>query len=120
MKPGINSTSFGSITIDGEKYEKDQIIELSGNVRKRKKKLSKKIFGTSHTISIEEAEAIFEDGAEKIIIGTGQYGRVELSEEAAEFFKSKNCELILQPTPEAIKTWNNMEGEIIGMFHVTC
>mgnify|MGYP006307301935 CR=1 FL=1 len=120
MKPEINSTSFGSITIDGKKYEKDQIIELSGNVRKRKKKLSKKVYGTSHTISEEEAEAIFEEGVEIIIIGTGQYGRAELSDQATFFFESKDCEVILHPTPEAIKTWNDSEGKIIGMFHVTC
>jgi hypothetical protein len=39
----IERTSFGSITIDGKTYEHDVIIRLSGEVVKRKKKLSKKI-----------------------------------------------------------------------------
>ena len=49
----IDNTVFGSITIDGQTYSHDVIIRLSGKVEKRKKKLSKKIFGTSHTISLD-------------------------------------------------------------------
>jgi len=51
----IDSTEFGSITIDGTLYSHDILIRLSGEVVKRKKKLSKKYYGTSHTISLEEA-----------------------------------------------------------------
>ena len=38
----IERTAFGSITIDGKTYDHDVIIRLSGEVVKRKKKLSKK------------------------------------------------------------------------------
>ena len=55
MKPKIEATSFGSITIDGQKFKKDVVIRLDGSVKKRKKKLSKRIYGTSHTISLDEA-----------------------------------------------------------------
>jgi hypothetical protein len=41
MGPTIDGTAFGSITIAGEVYEHDVVIRLSGNVKKRKKKLSK-------------------------------------------------------------------------------
>ena len=44
----IERTTFGTITIDGKTYEHDVIIRLSGEVVKRKKKLSKKYYGTSH------------------------------------------------------------------------
>ena len=42
MKPIINGTAFGSITIAGQLYEHDVIIRLNGKVEKRRKKLSKK------------------------------------------------------------------------------
>ena len=51
-KPTINDTGFGSITVDGESYDHDIIITLEGEVKKRKKKLSKSIYGSSHTISL--------------------------------------------------------------------
>lgn len=120
MKPMINRTVFGSITVDGEKYEYDVIIRLNGTVKKRKKKLSKKIFGTSHVISLPEAQQVFEEGVERIIIGTGQSGMVKLSEEAIDFFKLKQCTVEMFPTPEAIRRWNDAESHTIGLFHVTC
>jgi len=58
----IDSTEFGGITIDGKTYEHDVIIRLSGKVEKRKKKLSKEQYGTSHIISKEEAKFIYEGG----------------------------------------------------------
>ncbi len=39
----IEKTSFGSITIDGKTYEHDVLIRLSEEIKKRKKKLSKRI-----------------------------------------------------------------------------
>jgi hypothetical protein len=37
----IESTAFGTITMDGKTYEHDVVVRLSGEVVKRKKKLSK-------------------------------------------------------------------------------
>jgi hypothetical protein len=120
MKPTINSTTFGSITIEGKKYENDVLIRLGGEVTKRKKKLSKAIYGTSHVVSLDEAKYILEEKAERLIIGTGQTGMVKLSDEAADFFKSNKCRVKMLPTPEAVRLWNESNGHIIGLFHVTC
>src|SRR5271157_5351884 len=97
----IERTSFGSITIDGKTYEHDVIIRLSGEVVKRKKKLSKKYYGTSHVISKDEAKFVFEKGCEHLIIGSGQMGNVNLS-------------------PEAIGEFNRSRARKVGLFHVTC
>ena len=120
MKPTIDSTRFGSITIEGEAYENDVLIRLDGEVKKRKKKLSKAIYGTSHRISLDEARYVFEEKAERLLIGTGQTGMVELSDEAADYFKKHKCQVQMLPTPEAIRIWNQSDGKIIALFHVTC
>jgi hypothetical protein len=119
-KPNIDRTSFGSITIEDEVFEHDVIIRLNGKIKKRKKKLSKAIYGTSHTISLDEAQHVYQEGAAQLIIGTGQSGMVRLSDEAADFFRRKECRVKLLPTPEAIQVWNELEGAAIGLFHVTC
>ena len=119
MEPKIDRTKFGSITIGGEVFKRDVIIRLDGQVKKRKKKLSKAIYGTSHTISLDEAKHIYQKGAERLIIGTGQFGLVKLSDEAVEYLSGR-CAVKLLPTPEAIQAWNEAEGAVIGMFHVTC
>jgi hypothetical protein len=120
VKPRIDRTQFGSITVAGTVLEHDIIIRLDGTVKKRKKKLSKAIFGTSHIISLDEAIHVYETGAERLIIGTGQQGMVKLSDKAADYFQRQKCPVELLPTPQAIRTWNEAEGAIIGLFHVTC
>lgn len=120
MKPVIDGTRFGSITIAGERYEHDVVIRLGGKVKKRKKELSKARYGTSHKVSREEAEHIFDEGARLLIVGNGQDGVLELSSEAADYFGDQGCEVRLLPTPEALAAWNAAEGAVIGLFHVTC
>lgn len=118
----IEKTSFGSITIDGKTYEHDVFIDMDGKVHKRKKKLSKNIYGTSHILSLEEAEYLFETGCTTLILGAGQDGlSVSLSDKAAAFFERENCRIVRHPTPEAIRAYNECrEKRKIGLFHVTC
>ena len=116
----IERTKFGSITIDRKIYEHDVVIRLSGEVIKRKKRLSKKYYGTSHVLSKDEAKFVFEKGCEQFIIGSGQIGNVHLSPEAEAYFAKKGCKILLQPTPEAIRVFNKSHAKKIGLFHVTC
>ena len=120
MKPTIDRTTFGSITIEGEVIKHDVIIRLSGKVKKRKKKLSKAVYGTSHTISLAEAQYVYRKGAERLIVGAGQFGLVKLSDEAAKYFRKKGCQVDVMPTKRAIKAWNKAQGKVIGLFHVAC
>ena len=120
MKPVIGDTGFGYITIESSKIEHDIVIRLSGEIKKRKKKLSKAVYGTSHTVSLEEAKHIYQDGAKRLIIGSGQEGLLKLSEDAIEYFKKKKCNVEVHPTPKAVELWNEAEGAVIGLFHVTC
>jgi len=72
----IEGTTFGTITIDGKTYEHDVIIRLSGEVAKRKKKLSKKYYGTSHVLSKEEeAKFVFENGCEQLFLARARMGQ---------------------------------------------
>ena len=53
----IEGTKFGSITIEQKTYEHDVVIRRE--VIKRKKKLSKKHYGTSRLLSKNEAKFVF-------------------------------------------------------------
>src|SRR6516162_6846933 len=75
---------------------------------------------TSGTITIDEAKFVFERGCEQLILGSGQMGNVHLSPEAEAYFAKKGCEVLLQPTPEAIGAFNRSHAKKIGLFHVTC
>lgn len=120
MKPVIEKTTFGTIVVEGVEHTHDITIGLDGVVRKRKKGLSKKKYGTSHKISIEEAEAVYETGAGLLIIGAGMFKRVQLSEDARNFFQQKGCRVVLKATAAAAELWNETKGEVLGLFHITC
>ena len=120
MKTEISDTEFGSITAGAVTYDHDILIRLDGTVEKRKKKLSKAVYGTSHTLSLAEAEHIYEEGAEVLLIGSGQTGMVKLSSEAKAFFEEKACRIELLPTQQAIHRWNELKKPAIGLFHITC
>lgn len=120
MKPDLEGTGFGWIDVNGQRISHDILIHLNGEVSKRKKQLSKQIYGTSHTISLPEAEHIYQDGAQGLLIGAGQFGRVRLSPEAAAFFEEKKCPVTILTTPKAIKAWNESSQGVLGLFHITC
>ena len=120
MKPRIDKTKFGSITIGGTVFDYDVVIRLNGHVEKRKKKLSKAVYGTSHIISFEEAKYVYQNRAERLIIGSGCQGMVNLSKEAEDYLKNKKCKINLYPTPKAVEKWNDAKGRVIGLFHITC
>jgi len=120
MEPTIQGTEFGSITVAGEVYDHDIVIRLGGEVKRRKKQLSKEQSGTFRVVSLDEAKHILDEGAERLIVGTGQYGALNLSEKAERYFKDNGCSIELHPTFQAVQAWNEAEGKTVGMFHVTC
>jgi hypothetical protein len=74
-------------------------IRLSGEVVKRKKKLSKKYYGTSQVLPKEEAKFVFGKGRNQLVVDSGQIGNVRLSPEAEAYFEKKDCKVLLQATP---------------------
>jgi len=110
--------SFGSIRIDGITYEHDVVIDR-GEIRKRKKKPSKKFrdeFG--HTpLSIEE-EIPWE--CERLVIGTGAYGSLPVMEELKREAERRKIELVIRPTAEAVEVLDRSHARTNAILHVTC
>src|SRR5258708_30191932 len=96
--------SFGSIRIDGITHERDVVIDC-GQVRKRKKKPSKKFrdaFG--HTpLSIEE-DIPWE--CRRLVIGTGT-GALPVMDEVKREAARRKIELLMLPTTKAIQPLHN-------------
>ena len=89
MKPSIDRTAFGSITIDGEVFEHDVLIRLNGPVKKWQNKLSTGVFGPSHIISLDEAPTSTKKGRTGSSSARGSMATVRLSAAAAEYFSEK-------------------------------
>jgi len=109
--------SFGSICIDGVTYEHDVLIDR-GQVRKRKKKASKKFcYAFGHTpLSIEE-EIPWK--CRKLVIGSGS-GALPVMEEVKREAKRRKIKLLILPTTEAIEVLKGNPKETNAILHVTC
>src|SRR5215467_12606064 len=109
--------SFGSIRIDGTTYEHDVVIDR-GQIRKRKKKASKKFrdaFG--HTpLSIEED---IPWKCRTRVIGTGT-GALPIMEEVKHEADRRKIKLEILPTARAIKKLQEAADETNAILHVTC
>lgn len=71
-------------------------------------------------MSEDEAKFVFEKGCRQLILGSGQEGNVRLSPEAEAYFAKKDCQVVIQPTPQAVRAFNEARGKKIGLFDVTC
>ena len=121
MKPRIDGTAFGLIIIDGETYEHDVIVQTDGSVKRRVKKLSKTVYGTSHVVSLEEIRNLYEEQVKFLVVGSGHHGILRVSDEARAYLEEKGCRIQVCPTPQAAQIWNNSDSEkTIGLFHITC
>ncbi len=113
----FNAFSFGSISIDGVTYDHDVILDR-GEVRKRKKKPSKKFreaFG--HTpLSLEEE---IPWTCHCLVVGTGA-GALPVMKEVQTEAKRRKVELLIVPTDEAIELLNQNPPETNAILHVTC
>ena len=109
--------SFGAIRIDGVTFEHDVLIDR-GQVRKRKKKPSKKFraaFG--HTpLSVEE-EIPWK--CRRLVIGTGT-GALPVMDEVKKEAKRRHVELLMLPTAKAIEELRENPAETNAILHVTC
>ena len=109
--------SFGSIRIDGVTYEHDVVIDR-GQVRKRKKKPSKKFrdaFG--HTPLSTEEKIPWK--CRRLVIGTGT-GGLPVMEEVKKDAKRRHVQLLMLPTAKAIEELRKDPAETNAILHVTC
>ena len=109
--------SFGSIRIDGVTYEHDVLIDR-GQVRKRKKKPSKKFreaFG--HTPLSAEEEIPWK--CRRLVIGTGT-GALPVMDEVKREAARRKIKLSILPTAAAIEALERDSEETNAILHVTC
>jgi hypothetical protein len=119
----IEEYYFGFIKINGRDYNQDVEVRWT-------EKVLPLSFKERHVIGLDEVKRATEEKPDTIIIGTGESGLAEVTQEAIEEIKKKRIKLIIDKTEEAVKTFNvikeeskeeeGVEEKVIGLFHLTC
>ena len=112
----IESYSFGRIVVDGKEYTTDLII-FSDRVKDgwwRKQ---------GHRLHIEDIEDVVEERPDVLVVGTGYWGLMRVPAETKKYIEERGIELIIQPTKQACKTYNELirsGKEAAAAFHLSC
>lgn len=118
--PRIEAPDFGSATVNGQQVEYDIVVRASGSVKRRNKKLSRKVHGTSHEVSEGEIKKVCRGKPERLYIGNGHHGHLQLSREASEWLADAGIEVTMMTTAEAARAFNSATGKRALLLHVTC
>ena len=81
--------------------------------------------GTSHRPGIQLADIreLLENGAEIIVLSTGQNQQLQIKDGVVELLKKQDLNVYVQETNQAVETYNKLAeaGELVGaLIHSTC
>ena len=109
----IDSSYFGSMIIDGKKFDRDLQILPSGEIRERER---------THIVSKREISDLLMHEPNVIVIGTGNSGLMKVDADGIVVCQLEGVEIISKPTPQAVQEFNklNRGRKIAAVFHVTC
>ena len=111
----IGHYSFGKIIIDGTTYTSDVIIypDKVNSSWWRK---------TGHNLEVADLTDVMNEKPEILVIGTGASGLMKVAEETLSYLKSKDIEVFVLRTDEAVEKFNKLQRDkkVIAAFHLTC
>jgi len=112
----INSTSFGTISIDGKTYHSDVIIYPDGRVADSWWRTS------GHRLTFGDIQLLADSKPEVIVAGTGVNGRMIPDPNMASLLGEMGIEFMAAPNEEALKLYNQQVRvrKTGGCFHLTC
>jgi len=111
----IDFYEFGRIIVNGQEYRHDLIIFPE-------RILSPWWRLEGHGLEVVDLKEVWSEKADFLVIGTGAYGVMKVKEEVKKKALELGFTLIIQPTFEAVETFNQKVslGKVIGAFHLTC
>lgn len=115
----IEYPGFGQISVDGETYDHDIVIER-GSARKRDKGPSRHLKAHYGHTPLTAAEQLPLD-VDRLVIGSGYSGRLPIVDEVEEAAVRHGTRLEVMPTAQACAMLNGLAREdVTAVLHVTC
>jgi len=113
----MHMPSFGTIEVEGERFDHDLIIDR-GKVGKRRKKPSKAFRGRFGHTPLSAHESIPWHGR-RLYIGTGMYGSLPVMDEVYAEARERGIEVVALPTPEICGMLEKLGSrEVNALLHI--
>jgi len=112
----ITDYSFGRVKVGNELYTND-IILYRGEVTSWWRE-------DGHVVKLKDIEQIMANKPSYIVIGTGYYGAMKVSDEVVRKSDELGINLIIRKSEEACNSYNNLidQGyeDVVLAIHLTC
>ena len=110
----IEGYRFGRVMVDGKEHTKDLIVlpnRVVGGWWRRE----------GHALVLEDLEEVLDELPERLILGTGAYGRMQPDPRALEQLHERDVEVESLPTPDAIDRFGRLNpSRTAAALHLTC
>jgi hypothetical protein len=112
--PRIESYSFGHVVVDGEEHTRDVIV------------LPNRVLGgwwraDGHRLVLADLDEVLDQLPERLIVGTGAYGRLQPDPEALDQLRQRGVEVEALATDEAVRRYSALDpGRTAAALHLTC
>ncbi len=113
--PHIHDFSFGHTVIDDTEYSSDVIVYpwAVDDTWWRDE---------GHVLKLADMQEALEADPEVIVVGTGAYGRLTVTDRVRGELDDRGIELVAEKTPQAVEEYNHLQAEkrTVAMLHLTC
>jgi hypothetical protein len=110
----IEEYRFGRVVVDGEEHTRDVIVlpcrTVPGWWRRE-----------GHSLVLDDLEDVLGELPERLLVGTGAYGRMKPDPGALEELRRRGVTVEVLPTAEAVRRYGELDpARTAAALHLTC
>jgi hypothetical protein len=112
--PRIEGYSFGRIVVDGEEQTRDVILLPDRLVTNWWR-------ANGHSLVLADLDDVLEELPERLVVGTGAYGRMRPEDETLEQLRNRGVEVETLRTVDAVRRYAELDpAHTAAALHLTC
>ena len=110
----IQDYTFGRVTVDGTEYTRDVVVLPERVVADWWRR-------DGHALVLEDLEEVLDELPERLVLGTGAYGRLEPDPGTLARLRERGIEVEVLPTEEAVRRYQALNpASTAAALHLTC
>jgi hypothetical protein len=112
--PRIECYSFGRVVVDGKEETRDLIVLPHRVVESWWRR-------EGHELALDDLDEVLGELPERLVIGTGAYGRMRPDPELLEALRTRGIEVECLPTEDAVRRYGELDPDrVAAALHLTC
>jgi hypothetical protein len=122
-EPKLEAAGFGWLVANSQRYDRDVIITVDGEIIPRPKHLSKKYGGWHTVLGPEEMESALAGHPEVLLVGLGHFRQLPILPETKVLLSERGVRLETASAADVLTRYKQLvrEGKrVAAVLHLTC